>query len=576
MKLKKAFFIVPLILLLGGITSCARNLRNLNDGTFIGSGVGRNGNIEVEITVTNGKIVAAKILNDKETPEIAEEAKNEILQKFLTDGTTSQLDTLSGATITTNGLLDALDAAVAAAQGLEASDVSYHDTECDIVIIGAGGAGLVAATEAASKGAGVIVLEKQGTTGGNSNNSTGGINASYTKEQERLGIRDSKDVFFNDTMRGGQYLNNTALVHKLVDESARMVEWLQSPMIGADLSDVGMFGGATNKRIHRPKGGGAIGAHLIPLLHKAAIKQGAEIRFYNRAVDIISKGGKAAGVKVRYKDKEYKIMAKTVIITTGGFGANPKLIEFYQPALAGFATTNNPGSTGDAFAMVEKFDAALVHMEQIQIHPTVVKGSGFMISEAVRGNGAILVYKNGTRFINEIETRNIVSGAVLRGKEKSAFLIFDQGIRDSLKVIDSYAKFSWMIEAPSIKELAEKAKIDPQALEQTVQNYNQSVELRRDDEFGRNPSSMERKIENAPFYAIEIEPAIHHTMGGLKINTEAQVINKAGNPIPGLYAAGEVTGGIHGAERLGGNAVADFCIFGKIAADSAVNYIRFK
>ncbi|MBR0100703.1 MAG: FMN-binding protein, partial [Treponema sp.] len=143
MKLKKVFFIVPLILLLGGITSCARNLRNLNDGTFIGSGVGRNGNIEVEITVTNGKIVAAKVLNDKETPEIAEEAKNEILQKFLTDGTTSQLDTLSGATITTNGLLDALDAAVAAAQGLEASDVSYHDTECDIVIIGAGGAGLV-------------------------------------------------------------------------------------------------------------------------------------------------------------------------------------------------------------------------------------------------------------------------------------------------------------------------------------------------------------------------------------------------------------------------------------------------
>lgn len=574
MKLKKILCLFSIFLFLAVIMSCKRSIKNLSDGTFTGSGIGRNGKIEVEITVSNGKIIDAKVLTDKETHYIAEEAKKKILEQFLKDGTTAQLDTLSGATITTNGLLDALDAAVAASQGITFDNICYHDTECDIVIVGGGGAGLVAATEAASKGAGVIVLEKQGFVGGNSNNSTGGINAAYTKEQERLGIRDSKEVFFNDTMRGGRYLNNSALVHRLVDESAGIVEWLQSPMIGADLTDVGMFGGATNKRIHRPQGGGAIGAHLIPLLHKAAVKQGAEIRFNNKVVDIISKDGRAAGVKVRYKDKEYKIMAKAVIITTGGFGANPKLIEFYQPALAGFATTNNPGTTGDAFAMVEKFDAALLHMEQIQIHPTVVKGSGFLISEAVRGNGAILVYKNGIRFINEMETRNIVSAAVLRGKEKSAFLIFDQGIRDSLKAIDTYAKYSWMIEASSIKELAEKTGISPDALQETIQRYNQSVLLKRDDDFGRNPGSMDRKIEKAPFYAIEIEPAIHHTMGGLKINTDAQVLNNTGSPIPGLYAAGEVTGGIHGAERLGGNAVADFCIFGKIAADSALNYIK--
>lgn len=573
MKISKILPVMAASIFLLTFSSCG-NARTLHDGTFSGSSSGRNGEVEVSITIQDGKVTDATLLSSKETPEIAEPAITKILSEFKKEGSTSKIDAVSGATITSYALLNALDDALKTARGDTHSENIYSDCETDIVIIGAGGAGLTAATEAASKGAKVLVLEKMGIVGGNSNYATGGINAAYTKEQQRLGIKDSKEVFLNDTMKGGQFLNNESLVKTLVDKSAEIVEWLQSPMIGADLSDVGMFGGATNKRIHRPKGGGAIGAHLIPLLHKSALAQGAEIRLNNRVIDILEEDGKACGVKVSYSGGEYTVKAKAVIIATGGFGANPEMLTFYQASLAGFATTNHKGATGDAFKMVEKFNAELVQMDQIQVHPTVVKGTGIMITEAVRGNGAILVNKNGRRFVNEMETRDIVSSAILQQPGKTAYLVFDQGIRESLKAIEEYVKDGWTKQGKTIKDLGIAANIDAVALEYTIQEYDNYVNQKKDEEFNRNAESMDRKLEKGPFYAIQIEPGIHHTMGGLKINTSAQVINKSGKPIPALFAAGEVTGGIHGANRLGGNAVADFAIFGKIAADSAVEFLK--
>ena len=458
----------------------------------------------------------------------------------------------------------------------EKTSAELPEVSCDIVVIGAGGAGLVAATEAASKGAKVIVLEKMSIVGGNSNFSTGGISASYTKEQKRLKIDDSPNLFYDDTMKGGYYLNDPSLVHTLVNNSSAMVEWLQSDLIGADLSDVGIFGGATTKRIHRPNGGQAIGAHLIPLLHKAAVTQGADIRLKNKAIDILSKGGTACGVRVSTEEGEYTVNAKAVIVATGGFGANPEMIALYNPSLIGFGTTNHPGATGDAFKMVEKFDAALVQMTQIQTHPTVAKGTNTMITEAVSGNGAILVNQNGSRFVNEMETRDVISASILAQPGKTAFLLFDQGVRNSLKAIENYAKMHLLIESTSIPALAEKLHMPVRQLQNTISKYNTYVQEKNDEAFHRSASSLDRQLLTPPFYAVECVPAIHHTMGGLKINTEAEVINTKNKPIPGLYAAGEVTGGVHGGNRLGCNAVADYCVFGKIAADSALRFIAKK
>lgn len=576
MKKMRFFSLLMILSLLFSVISCKKKAGVLCDGVFTGEGAGRNGDITVSVTIEDGKVSDARIISDNETKEIAALVKDSILEKFKATGTTKGIDVVSGATLTGNGIIAALNAALDASEGKAKEQIVYEDSECDIVIIGAGGAGLVAATEAASKGAKTIVLEKMGIVGGNSNFSTGGINASYTKEQERLGIKDSPDVFFDDTMKGGYFLNDPNLVRTLVDKSAEIVEWLQSPMIGADLSDVGMFGGATNKRIHRPQGGSAIGEHLVPRIHNAARNQGADIRLRNKVIDILSDGGKACGVRVATGTGEYTIKAKAVIIATGGFGANPDMVALYNPSLTDFDTTNHRGATGDAFKMVEKFDAALTQMAQIQTHPTVVPGTGIMITEAVRGNGAILVSRTGKRFVNEMETRDVVSADILAQPGKTAFLVFDQNVRLSLKAIETYAKEGLLVEGSSVEELAEKLNIPEKEFLNTITTYNNYVKAKKDDDFGRNPKSMERELVSPPFYAVECAPAIHHTMGGLKINSKAQVINNVENPIPALYAAGEVTGGVHGGNRLGGNAVADYCIFGKIAADSALEYIKDK
>ncbi len=565
------------------LVSCSKKAGEV----FTGTGDGRNGKVEVAATISNGKIVDAKIVSHEETAGIADPALTGVIEQVKKTGSADNLDVVSGATITSNAIIQALKAAVAASKGETIAAAAYTDTECDIVIIGAGGAGMVAGIEAANKGAKVIILEKMGVVGGNTISSTGGINASYTKEQEKLGITDSKEVFYNDTMVGGKNINDPDLVRTMVENSAAMVEWLQSDLVKADLSDVGLFGGATNKRIHRPQGGAAIGSHLVPLLEAACKKQGAEIRLNSKVTDVIAENGKAVGVKVSAEGGDYTVKAKAVIIATGGFGANPDMVVKYQPGLVGFGTTNHRGATGDAFAWIEKFNGALFQIEQIQTHPTVVPNNGTMITEAVRGNGAILVNREGKRFGNETATRDVMSADVLRQTGKTAYLLFDQGVRDSLSAINGYVKNGLTTQADTLAELAAKLNIPADTLESTVAQYNTYVVAGKDPDFNRNPAGFSRSYKKAdgtqvnedsqlvrgPFYAIEIAPAIHHTMGGIKINTNAEVLTNDGAVVPGLYAAGEVTGGVHGANRLGGNAVADICIFGKIAADSALQYI---
>jgi fumarate reductase flavoprotein subunit len=194
-----------------------------------------------------------------------------------------------------------------------------------------------------------------------------------------------------------------------------------------------------------------------------------------------------------------------------------------------------------------------------------------LITESVRGNGAILVNQEGERFINEMETRDVVSAAELEQTGCYAYVIFDQNLKDNLKAIDKYEKAGLTVKGDTIEELAEQLDIDPAVLSKTLEDWNKAVADQKDEAFGRT-TAMDADLSVAPYYAVKIAPGIHHTMGGLKINTSAEVINTDGNVIPGLFAAGEVTGGVHGGNRLGGNAVCDIVVFGKIASESAVAY----
>ena len=574
--MKQLCFILILVLGIPFLTRCGEHTNKaqmpevvMQDGEYVGLGEGRSGMIKVGIVIKNHIIAAIRILSQSES-KFAQPAEQQIIDMVLEKQTTEGIDAVTGATLTSNGMLTAIAMAIDASKGVSQSDVTYTDTSCDIVVVGAGGAGLSAAVQAASMGAHVIVLEKQGIIGGNTNYSTGGLNAAETSVQKKLGIEDSAESHFDDTMASGYFLNDSTLVATLVNKAAGSVDWLIS--LGADMSDVGKLAGSSQKRTHRPDGGAAIGPHLVAVLSKAVKAENISIRTRNTVTALIEDNGKVTGVKVNTVNGSYTIKSKAVIVATGGFGANLSMVEQYRPDYKGFKTSNHSGATGDAFEWVTPLNVPLVQMDQIQIHPTGETGSHILITEAVRGNGAILVNREGKRFANEMLTRDKLSDAILAQTGKKAFLIFDHSVRESLSSIENYAHQGLLTSADSICELAEAINLPVSVFEETLATYNGYQSDGNDKDFGRSALEMPRALAQAPYYAIEVEPLLHHTMGGIKINSDAEVVDVNGNAIPGLFAAGEVTGGVHGGNRLGGNAVADIIVFGQIAGTSAATY----
>lgn len=452
------------------------------------------------------------------------------------------------------------------------TDAAAEAQQADIVVIGAGGAGMTAAIQAVQDGAtDVIVLEKMPITGGNTTRSTGGLNACATEYQAADGIEDSVELFVEDTMKGGKELNDKELVTVMAENSAAAVDWVNE--IGGDLSVVGMFGGASVKRIHRPTDTSAVGPMLVKTLNAKMAELNIPVLLETTATQIlVDDKGAVSGVVATDKDgKEMTIDCTAVILAAGGFGANAKMVEEYKPDLAGFGTTNHAGATGDGIAMAKELGVAFVDMDQVQTHPTVNPETQTMYTEGVRGNGAILVNKEGKRFVNELETRDVVSAAILEQTDGECYMVFDQAVRDSLSAIESYIKAGIVTEAETPEELGEAVGIDGAALAETLSIYAGYQESGSDADFGRE--SMEVPLTEPKYYAALCAPAIHHTMGGVKVNTNCEVLKEDGTAVPGLFAAGEITGGVHGANRLGGNAVTDIVVFGRIAGTAAEKYV---
>ena len=278
-----------------------------------------------------------------------------------------------------------------------------------------------------------------------------------------------------------------------------------------------------------------------------------------RATILMTLDGTVVGVQASSDSANYTIRAKAVILATGGFGNNEDMVVHYKPDLKGTVTTSAPGVTGDGILMAEAVGADLVDIDQIQLHPTVEQSTSMLITEGVRGDGAILVNQEGKRFINELLTRDVVSAGELAQPGSYAYIIFDQHLRDGLKAIEKYVSTGITVQGDTIEALAEQLDIDPATLADTLKTWNQYVADGKDPDFDRYTDLVIAALEKA-----------HHTMGGVKIDTSARVIDVNGKPIPGLFAAGEVTGGVHGGNRIGGNAVADIVVFGNVASQSAV------
>ena len=585
-KIKKTLVVMLAMLLVFSLAACQPKdtgdktgevNQELVNAVIEAEAPGKGGMVKLEVTFENSEIRDIKVLESKESDYT--DPVIEALAKEIIDTNSTEIDVVSGATLTSyaiiNGVKNAVEKAnltlIAKEAGKETEKA--EDISADIVIIGTGGAGLTAAIEATSQGAKVIVVEKNAFMGGNTNYATGGMNAAGTKYQENKNIEDSPELYFKDTMTGGHDKNDPDLLKVLTEESAETIYWLEE--LGADLADIGRSGGQSVDRIHKGPEGMPIGTHLMSVFANKVEELDIDVRLNTKAIEILSEGNKATGIKVENKaGNTYNINAKAVIVASGGFGASKELVEKYKPELKDFGTTNQPGATGDAFAMVEKLDVALTDIQEIQTHPTVVPRINEMITEGVRGDGAILVNRDGKRFINELETRDTVSKAILDQEGKTAFLILDQQVVDEASAIQKYKDAGLLTEAASIKELAGKLKLSEEELEKTINTYNEYYRNEEDVEFGRRLLNVE--LKKAPFYAVEIAPAIHHTMGGIKINTNTEVINNSGNVVEGLYAAGEVTGGVHGGNRIGGNAVSDITVFGKIAGRNAATAIKNK
>ena len=596
-------------------------------GEFTGTAKGMGGDVTVTLTLTDGKITGCTAEGKDETPGIGTMALEQLPGAIAESGSIA-VDGVATATITSDAIKEAAAAALAAA-GLNADDYKTEvnaDTtkaedstiDADIAIVGAGGAGMTAAITAAAEGKSVVILESQPMVGGNSVRATGGMNAGKTVYQDEnefgesagvektlktaaekyadnetitalaatvaeqwaayqanpTGYFDSVELMELDTMIGGKGINDPALVETLCSNSADAIDWLGEQ--GITLHSVSSFGGASVKRIHRPVDAEgktlSVGSYMIPLLEENCQKAGVQMMLNTTATEILTDdNGAAVGIKATGASGEtITINAKAVVLTTGGFGANLDMVVEYKPELKGFMTTNAPGILGQGIKMAQAIGADTVDMDQIQIHPTVQYDSASLITEGLRGDGAVLINSEGKRFIDEVSTRDVVSAAEIAQPGSYSWLIIDQKMVDDSSVIQGYIKKGYTFEGKTYEELAEQIGVDGAALAETMNTWNGYVEAKNDPDFGR--TSFADKLDTAPYYAIKVTAGVHHTMGGLKINTNTEVLNENGEIIPGLFAAGEVTGGVHGANRLGGTAVSDFVVFGRIAGAAASKY----
>lgn len=527
----------------------------------------------INVELGNDFVKDMQLLNandfDSEVVNNFSEIKHRII-----DSNSPHVDAISGATSQCEAFKKAVTKAMAKSnkEAILAEGGDPNDKAYDVVVVGSGGAGLAAAIQAHDLGASVVVVEKMSVIGGNTNKASAGMNAAETKFQKLKGIVDSKDLFYKETLTGGKNKNNPELLRYFVENAPDAIDWLDNN--GIELSGITTTGGMSIDRTHRPASGAAVGGFLISGLQKNINRRGIEVMLDTNVTEILTENHKVVGVKVNEEDGSVQtIKAKAVIIATGGFSANREMVEKYRPDLKGFVTTNHKGATGSGIMILEKLGAGTVDMKEIQIHPTVEQTTSYLISESIRGGGAILVSQKGQRFVNELDTRDKVSAEIIKLPEHYAYILFDQQVRNENKAVEEYVSHDLVVQADTINDLADKLSIDSNTLSQTVERYNQFAETKRDEDFGRT-TGMRHPINKGPFYAIKIAPGVHHTMGGVTINTDTQVLDTDKHVIQGVFAAGEVVGGVHGANRIGGNAVADIIIFGMQAGRKATDYIN--
>ena len=596
MKRISSLFVCLAILLtalMGSVTTVSATDGGMKAGTYETVIKGHNGDIAISVTVDDSSIQDVSITAHQETPGIGDNAINSVAAQ-VKDGQTLNVDMVSGATITSAtvlaGITQCLKDAGADVDALRAAPKAYetpvYETEktADVVIVGGGGAGLAAAVSAVQNGASVIILEKSGAVGGNTLVCGGVYNAPDPALQEPAGIVDSPEFFATQTWEGGDMVGNKDLVDVLCFNAFDGLEWLKS--LDVEFMDtIGQAAGALHPRTHDtvlPMGSGIIFGYINFLEGKA------ETLLDTTATHIIkNEEGRVVAVQATNPDgTELLVNANNgVVLSTGGFGGNVELRTKYNTSGKwndlgpSVMTTNRATITGDGIEMAEEVGANLIDMEQIQLlhlgHPKTGHMTRYMPRNLSGTDQVIFVNQEGERFVREDGRRDVICNAVLAQTNGMMYIIESADgnfipldvatTADGIPASEAEANGDIFV-GQTLEELANKIGCDPAALQATVDAFNASVDTGADD---YERILFTTKLENGPFVATPRVPAVHHTMGGVEIDTVCRVIGEDGNIMPGFYAAGEITGGIHGANRLGGNAVVDTVVFGKLAGESA-------
>lgn len=554
-------------------------------GTYEGTAKGYHGDITLTVTVDENNILEIKS-EHTETEGLGDKAVNTLTDAALEKASLS-MDLVSGATYSSQGFLAALEAALVKAGAdveklkvKESVEVEKKDQEFDteVAIIGGGGAGLAAAVSAHQNGAKVLLVEKMPNVGGNTIISGSAFNAVDPKRQSAQGIEDSVEKHFQQTYEGGDKKGDPELVRVLVENAYPTIEWLES--LGMKFTDkVFTVLGALWPRSHKPVeplGTGYVNTFMNYINeHKDDITVLTEVEAKELLVDT---EGAVTGFLAEGKNGKITVNAKNgVIIATGGFGSNVEMRDQYNtiwPKLTNIKTTNHRGATGDGIIMAEKVNASIVQMENIQLLPMGDPVTGSLSGNIEQGvENRIFVNAQGNRFVDEGARRDVMTKALMEQTDSMMWVIVDQHsyptgdtVNNFNETIDSLVKEGRAYKADTLEDLAKQIGVEPANLVKAVEAFNASVDGAK-DEFGR--TLFMDKLDTAPFYAGKRVPTVHHTMGGIKITPETRVMDQNGEIIKGLFAAGEVTGGIHGANRLGGNALADVHTFGRIAGATA-------